>query len=119
MVPSSLNSLAVISPVVPSCTPTVASPRSSTDSMSASPGASSDWSALKYGSEKSMRFSRSGVMVMEEIAASYWPFARPPMMPSKTTFWYSGVKPARLPTSFIRSMSNPTGSPSLSNSNGG
>ena len=41
------------------------------------------------------------------------------MIPSKATFWNSGVKPARLPISRIRSMSKPTGFPCFSNSKGG
>src|SRR4028119_1527299 len=76
MSPCSSNSLALISPVVPIWTPTVASPISSVDPIPESLGTSRDWSALKYGSEKSMRFWRSGVMVMAEITAPYWLFAR-------------------------------------------
>src|SRR3712207_8838616 len=49
--PCSLNSLAFISPVVPSWTPTVASPRSSTEPTPESLGTSSDWSALKRSEE--------------------------------------------------------------------
>src|SRR5918995_309225 len=41
------------------------------------------------------------------------------MIPSKVTFWNSGVKPARLPISRTRSMSKPTGFPFFSNSKGG
>jgi hypothetical protein len=80
----------------------------------------SAWEALKYGLEKSTTRARSPVIVIAEMATSHFPVlsAAPDWIASKSVSFTAGFTPSWSATLSTRSMSNPTGLPSLSDSKG-
>ena len=105
--PSGLFSLAYSWPVVPVCTPIVLPARSARDFTSESFGTSSDWSASKYGSVKSISFSRSGVMETDEATRSQLPAAMEAKIVSKSLSFTEILSPMDSAMASTSSMSKP------------
>ena len=68
----------------------------------------SDWSAGKYGSEKSTFFSRSGVIVAAEATMSNLPWARLRKIGSNGVFTNRASRSSRFAISFTMSTSKPS-----------
>ena len=109
----------VSSPVVPVCTPTRRSFRSSKRVTFESPLTAISWWASKYGALKSIDCLRSSVIVIDETSRSRSPCLSALKMPSHGVLTNFTSRPALCATARTMSMSKPTISPfSFCDSNG-